>query len=73
MVLLSFIPQRSVPDRHDCHPTLVVDRTHNGLRAQGYTRVELSWVLEDNDGMRALAEATSAEPYKTYRIYEKDL
>lgn len=52
---------------------LVVDRIHNGLRNQGYDRVELSWILEDNDGMRALAEATTAEPYKTYRIYEKEL
>jgi len=52
---------------------LVVERTHNGLRNQGYDRVELSWILEDNDGMRALAEATTAEPYKTYRIYEKEL
>ena len=52
---------------------LVVDRIHIGLRNQGYDRVELSWILEDNDGMRALAEATTAEPYKTYRIYEKEL
>ena len=52
---------------------LVVDRIHNGLRNQGYDRVELSWILEDNDGMRALTEATTAEPYKTYRIYEKGL
>jgi GNAT superfamily N-acetyltransferase len=34
---------------------------------------ELSWVLEDNRPMRHVAESFGAEPYKTYRIYEKPL
>ncbi len=34
-------------------------------------RVEMSWVLEDNKGMRNIIESAGAVPYKTYRIYEK--
>lgn len=35
--------------------------------------VELSWVLETNKPMRALAEMLCGAPYKTYRLYEKAL
>ena len=51
----------------------VIDRLHRNHAAKGYTQAELSWILEDNHSMRAIIEATGAEPYKTYRIYEKDL
>ncbi len=37
------------------------------------SEIELSWILEDNMAMRRIIEALGAEPYKTYRIYEKDL
>lgn len=43
-----------------------------GLRA-GVRRVELSWVLEDNAGMRRVIEAVGGRHAKTYRIYEKAL
>ncbi len=39
----------------------------------GIMRGELSWILEDNRGMRSIIEAGGAEAYKTYRIYEKAL
>jgi hypothetical protein len=35
--------------------------------------VELSWILEDNLGVRRILEALGGTPYKRYRIYEKDL
>lgn len=35
--------------------------------------VELSWVLENNKPMRALAEMLCGPAYKTYRLYEKAL
>ena len=34
---------------------------------------ELSWILEDNLGMRNILEQCGSEIYKTYRIYEKPL
>ena len=37
------------------------------------SELELSWILEDNLAMRRIIEALGAEPYKTYRIYEKRL
>jgi RimJ/RimL family protein N-acetyltransferase len=45
----------------------------NGLLEEGFKRVEMSWVLEDNLPMRRLIEDLGARPYKTYRLYEKAL
>lgn len=40
----------------------------------GFVTGELSWILENNIPMRALAEkALNADRYKTYRIYKKEL
>ncbi|MBA3677582.1 MAG: N-acetyltransferase [Sphingosinicella sp.] len=39
----------------------------------GATRGEIGWILEDNAGMRSIAEATDSFINKTYRIYEKAL
>ena len=41
--------------------------------AQGYDMCELSWILEDNKGMRAICDQADAKVYKTYRMYEKVL
>lgn len=38
-----------------------------------YKQAELSWVYADNLSSRKLIEATGAEIYKTYRIYQKAL
>jgi hypothetical protein len=40
---------------------------------RGVERIEMSWVLEDNKGMRNILESAGAKPYKTYRVYEKAL
>jgi hypothetical protein len=42
-------------------------------RQDGYTHCELSWILEDNEGMISICKQASAVPYKTYRMYEKRL
>lgn len=42
-------------------------------RQKGFTHCELSWVLEDNAGMKSICEQAGAIPYKTYRMYEKRL
>jgi hypothetical protein len=39
----------------------------------GVVRGELGWVLEDNQGMRAIADAIGSKINKVYRIYEKTL
>jgi hypothetical protein len=39
----------------------------------GLKELELSWILEDNTGMRNILEAISGRVYKTYRIYSKEL
>jgi len=39
----------------------------------GIKEVELSWILEDNKGMRNIIEAMGGRVYKTYRIYSKNL
>lgn len=40
---------------------------------QDIKTVELSWILDDNIGMRSIIENIGGTPYKTYRIYEKKL
>jgi hypothetical protein len=42
-------------------------------REKGFTHCELSWILEDNDGMIRICEQASAKRYKTYRMYEMAL
>ena len=42
-------------------------------RQAGFTHCELSWILEDNDGMISICEQASAKAYKTYRMYEKSV
>ena len=39
----------------------------------GATRGEIGWVLDDNQGMRAIAETIDSRINRTYRIYEKTL
>ena len=46
-------------------------RVRNHHLARGTKEAELSWILEDNRPMRRMIEAFGAEPYKTYRVYEK--
>lgn len=54
-------------------PFLLVDKLRRSVRDLGMKRIEMSWVLDDNRPMRALAEAMSGPAYKTYRLFEKDL
>ena len=38
---------------------------------RGIKQLELSWILEDNKGMRNIIESIGGRVYKTYRIYSK--
>jgi hypothetical protein len=52
---------------------LVIDAVRRALHERGVRTVEMSWILEDNDGMRNIIETIGGEAYKRYRVYEKDL
>lgn len=52
---------------------LMIDAVRARGLARGVREVELSWVLEDNQGVRSLLEALGSVVYKRYRLYEKPL
>lgn len=45
----------------------------NAITRYGATRGEIGWVLDDNQGMNAIADAIDSKVNKVYQIYEKDL
>lgn len=51
----------------------VIRAVHEHHRARGTRGAELSWVLEDNRRTDALIRLVGGRPYKTYRIYLKEL
>jgi hypothetical protein len=51
----------------------VIDSVRRYHAAHGTKWGELSWVLEDNVRVRRIIEMLGAVPYKTYRMFEKDL
>ncbi len=51
----------------------MIEAVRQAGREKGFTHCELSWILEDNKRMRHVLESLGAEPYKTYRVYEKSL
>ena len=52
---------------------LVIDNLRQPVIDRGIEGVELSWILEDNQGMRSILERAGSRLYKTYRIYRKQL
>ncbi|MEM7043077.1 MAG: hypothetical protein AAF543_09730 [Pseudomonadota bacterium] len=52
---------------------LLLKSLHRGLVAEGFERIEMSWILDDNMPMRRVLEGLGAEAYRTYRIFEKPL
>jgi hypothetical protein len=52
---------------------MVTDAVRQGLRRRKIRNVELSWILEDNSGIRNIIEAIGGVAYKRYRVYEKPL
>lgn len=45
----------------------------NSVREYGASRGEIGWILDDNQGMNAIAEAIDSHVNKTYVIYDKPL
>ena len=52
---------------------LLLKSLHRSLLGEGFSRVEMSWVLDDNKPMRRILEELGAEAYRTYRLFEKPL
>lgn len=52
---------------------LVIDAARQTALRHGATRAEMSWILEDNRGMRSIIESLGSRCYKRYRIYGKAL
>lgn len=52
---------------------LVIEALRDPVMRRGIEQVELSWILENNEGMRHIIESIGGRMYKRYRIYEKDL
>ncbi len=54
-------------------PFLLIGALRQQVREIGIRQIELSWILETNPPMRRMAETLCGQPYKTYRLFEKDL
>ncbi|WP_373190365.1 hypothetical protein [Halomonas sp.] len=57
-------------------PTLalvLIEAIQQSFLKQGIESIEMSWILEDNAGMRNILENIGAYSYKRYRLYEKTL
>ena len=52
---------------------LVIEEVRKALVRRKIDEAEMSWVLEDNEGMKSIANSFGGIPYKRYRIYEKNL
>ena len=50
---------------------LVIHNLRQAIIEIGMTGVEMSWILEDNQGMRSILDRIGSRLYKTYRIYQK--
>ena len=51
----------------------MIDQIRMPLHEDGIKQVEMSWILETNQGMNSMIEAMGGDLYKRYRIYDRDL
>ena len=51
----------------------VTDALKQPFQRRGIEDVEMSWILENNQGMRNIIEKLGGVEYKRYRLYEKQL
>jgi len=52
---------------------MLIDAARAPAIRRGIREVEMSWILEDNMGMRNIIESIGGRVYKRYRIYGKEL
>ncbi|MEE4295789.1 MAG: N-acetyltransferase [Wenzhouxiangella sp.] len=51
----------------------MIDHIRHALHRDGVEQVEMSWILEDNQGMNSLIKAMGGRLYKRYRMYAKQI
>lgn len=51
---------------------MVIAELHVVARRRGIEEVDMSWILEQNQGVRNIIESIGSSLYKRYRIYQKD-
>ncbi|MCB2055244.1 MAG: dATP pyrophosphohydrolase [Geminicoccaceae bacterium] len=51
----------------------VIDAVKTFHASRGVERGELSWILENNAAIRDVIETVGGVPYKTYRVFEKEI
>ena len=52
---------------------MIIDAVMEAGKARGLERVEMSWILEHNHGVRNIIESVGGQITKRYRMYEKEL
>lgn len=52
---------------------LIEDIRRDAVAAYGASRGEIGWILDDNEGMKSIAEISNSSINKVYRVYEKAL
>ncbi|MEK6194717.1 MAG: N-acetyltransferase, partial [Deltaproteobacteria bacterium] len=52
---------------------MIINTVMEAGKAKGLERVEMSWILDHNHGVRNIIESVGGEITKRYRMYEKDL
>jgi len=52
---------------------MMISPLHERARKRGIKEVDMSWILEQNYGMRKIIESVGSTLYKRYRIYQKGL
>ncbi|MDX2479019.1 MAG: N-acetyltransferase [Desulfuromusa sp.] len=52
---------------------MLISPLHERARKLGIKEVDMSWILEQNQGMRKIIDSVGSVAYKRYRIYQKGL
>jgi hypothetical protein len=52
---------------------MMITSLRSVVRQRGIQEVEMSWILENNKGMRSIIESIGGRAYKRYRLYQKNL
>lgn len=69
LAILGVLPSH----RHRGYELVLIDEVVRRGLAAGYRRSELSWILEDNEGIQKALRTLGATIYKRYRIFQKPL
>jgi hypothetical protein len=52
---------------------MIINEVMEAGKARGLERVEMSWILDHNHGVRNIIESVGGRITKRYRMYEKSL